>query len=259
MSLITTSILMLFLQPLFVYLALFKESDRSTPSRSLDNEDAMYLFIAPGLAVFYSDEFWQAVLYLGSVCLLGLMLAIIVKSKAKKRLTRDDAIGFTIASFLFFGIIKLIIGGLGYFFSENAVNASAPVIGQQTYSSTTGELLNWGYLYYQFWPTLYFLLFMLATLVIKIIESRFNKHSFSGSLLILGAVLAGVSPLFGHAFILGVIANFFIFFVVCTACIEIDKRSDPSAGAISFIYGFLLVGGIAFSSFGKLIYTLFYN
>ncbi|MEI8618346.1 hypothetical protein P4S63_18205 [Pseudoalteromonas sp. B193] len=82
----------------------FKESERSAQNRSLDNEDAMYLFIAPGLAVFYSDNFWQALLYLGSVCLLGLMLAIIVKSKAKKRLTRDDAIGFTIASFLFLGL-----------------------------------------------------------------------------------------------------------------------------------------------------------
>jgi len=259
MSLITTSILMLFLQPLFVYLALFKESEHSAQNRSLDNEDAMYLFIAPGLAVFYPDDFWQAVLYLGSVCLLGLMLAIIVKSKAKKRLTRDDAIGFTIASFLFFWLIKLIIGGIGYLFSENAANGSAADIGQQAYSSTSGELLNWGYLYYQFWPTLYFLLLMLATLAIKIIESRFNKHSFSGSLLILGAVLAGVSPLFGNAFILGVIANFFIYFVVCTACIEIDKKSDPSAGAISFMYGFLLMGGIMFSGMGKLIYTLFYN
>ena len=89
--------------------------------------------------------------------------------------------------------------------------------------------------------------------------ARFDKHSFSGSLLILGAVLAGVSPLFGNAFILGVVANFFIFFVVCPACIEIDKKSDPSAGAISFMYVFLLMGGIAFSSIGKLIYTLFYN
>lgn len=60
MSLITTSILMLFLQPLFVYLALFKESEQSARNRSLDNEDAMYLFIAPGLAVFYSEDFWQA-------------------------------------------------------------------------------------------------------------------------------------------------------------------------------------------------------
>ena len=259
MSLITTSILMLFLQPLFVYLALFKDSEQSTSSRSLDNEDAMYLFIAPGLAVFYSDNFWQAVLYLGGVCLLGLMLAIIVKHKAKKRLTRGDAIGFTVASFVFFWIIKWIIGGVAYLFTENASNATAADLGQQAYSSTSGELLNWGYLYYQFWPTLYFLLLMLATLAIKIIESRFDKHSFSGSLLILGAVLAGVSPLFGNAFILGVIANFFIYFVVCTACIEIDKKSDPSAGAISFIYGFLLVGGIAFSCIGKLIYTLFYN
>ena len=259
MSLVTTSILMLFLQPLFVYLALFKESGQSARNRSLDNEDAVYLFIAPGLAIFYPDSFWQAVFYLGSVCLFGLMLAIVVKSRAKKRLTRDDAIGFTIASFLFFWIIKLIIGGLADLFSENATNDSAADIGQQAYSSTSGELLNWGYLYYQFWPTLYFLLLMLVTLAIKIIESRFDKHSFSGSLLILGAVLAGVSPLFGNAFILGVIANFFIFFVVCSTCIEIDKKSDPSAGAISFMYVFLLMGGIMFSGVGKSIYEVFYN
>ena len=258
MSLVTTTILILFLQPLFVYLALFKESERSTPSRSLDNEDAMYLFIAPGLAVFYSDNFWQALLYLGSVCLLGLMLAIVLKSKTKKRLTRDDAIGFTIASFLFFWIVKLIIGGVAYLFTENATAADLAQQAQAD-SSTTGQFFNWDYLYYQFWPTLYFLLFMLATLVIKIIESRFNKHSLSGSFILLSAVLVGVSPLFGNAFILGIIANFFIFFVVCTACIEIDKKSDPSAGAISFMYGFLLMGGIAFGSIGKLIYTLFYN
>ncbi len=56
MSLMNACILMLLLQPLFVYLALFKKSTGSG-IKSVDNDDASYLFIAPGLSVFILNNF----------------------------------------------------------------------------------------------------------------------------------------------------------------------------------------------------------
>lgn len=262
MTLINTCILMLFLQPLFVYLALFKQSKHSIePKSSLDNEDSMFLFIAPGLSVFYLDQFWVALLYLGSVCLLGVLLAKIVESKANKRLTRDDSIGFVVASFIFFGIIKLIIVATAYFFTDDSTNAITQNLNPaEEPSLTISQMFSVDYLYSQFKPTVYFLALMVVTLVLKIIEHKFSlKDALSGILIMLSALLAGISPLFGDAFILGLIANFFIFFIFCSMCIEIDKIADASGGAIAFLYGYILMMGLGFSVICKFVYEVFFS
>lgn len=261
MTLINTCILMLFLQPLFVYLALFKQSKYSVkPKSSLDNEDSMFLFIAPGLSVFYLDQFWVALLYLGSVCLLGVLLAKIVESKANKRLTRDDSIGFMVASFIFFGMIKLIIVAAAYFFTDDASSAITEDLSPvKEPSLTISQMFSVDYLYSQFKPTVYFLALMVVTLVLKIIEYKFSlKEALSGILIMLSAILVGISPLFGEAYILGLIANFFIFFIVCSTCIEIDKIGDASGGAIAILYGYILMMGLGFSIICKLVYELFF-
>ncbi|WP_404343690.1 hypothetical protein [Pseudoalteromonas mariniglutinosa] len=261
MTLINTCILMLFLQPLFVYLALFKHSKHSVePKSSLDNEDSMFLFIAPGLSVFYFDQFWVALLYLGSVCLLGVLLAKIVESKANKRLTRDNSIGFVVASFIFFGIIKLIIVAAAYFFTDDSTSViTQDLSSAEEPSLTISEMFSVDYLYSQFKPTVYFLALMVVTLVLKVIEYTFSlKEALSGILIMLSAILVGISPLFGEAYILGLIANFFIFFIVCSACIEIDKIGDASGGAIAILYGYILMIGLGFSIICKLVYEVFF-
>lgn len=254
---------MLFLQPLFVYLALFKRSKHSIePKNSLDNEDSMFLFIAPGLSVFYLDQFWVALLYLGSVCLLGVLLAKIVESRANKRLTRDDSIGFIVASFIFFGIIKLIIVAVAYFFTDDSTSVITQGLSSpsEERSSTISQMFRVDYLYSQFKPTVYFLALMVVTLVLKIIEHKFSlKDALSGILIMLSALLAGISPLFGDAFILGLIANFFIFFIFCSMCIEIDKIADASGGAIAFLYGYILMMGLGFSVIFKFVYEVFFS
>jgi len=261
MILINTCILMLFLQPLFVYLALFKQSKHTIePKSSLDNEDSMFLFIAPGLSVFYLDQFWVALLYLGSVCLLGVLLAKIVESKANKRLTRDDSIGFIVASFIFFGVIKLIIVAAAYFFTDDSTSAIAQDLSPAEESPlTVSQIFSLDYLYSQFKPTVYFLALMVVTLVLKIVEYKFSlKEALSGILIIISAVLVGISPLFGEAYVLGVIANFFIFFIFCSACIEIDKIGDASGGAIAILYGYILMMGLGFSIICKLVYEVLF-
>ncbi|WP_405600611.1 MULTISPECIES: hypothetical protein [unclassified Pseudoalteromonas] len=262
MTLINTSILMLFLQPFFVYLALFKQSKHTIePKSSLDNEDSMFLFIAPGLSVFYLDQFWEALLYLGSVCLLSVLLAKIVESKANKRLTRDDSIGFTLASFIFFGMIKLIIVAAAYFVTDDSTTVTTANLSPPAEEPplTISQVFIVDYLYSQFWPSLYFLALMVVTLVLKIIEYRFSfKEALSGILIMLSALLVGIFPLFGGAYLLGLIANFFIFFIFCSACIEIDKIGDASGGAIAIFYGYILMMGLGLSVICKLVYEVFF-
>ena len=49
---------------------------------------------------------------------------------------------------------------------------------------------------------------MVVTLVLKIIEYKFSlKEALSGILIMLSAILVGISPLFGEAYILGLIRS----------------------------------------------------
>jgi hypothetical protein len=100
---------------------------------------------------------------------------------------------------------------------------------------------------------------MVVTLVLKIIEYRFSfKEALSSILIMLSALLVGIFPLFGGAYLLGVIANFFIFFIFCSACIEIDKIGDASGGAIAIFYGYILMMGLGLSVIFKLVYEVFF-
>ncbi|WP_273050368.1 hypothetical protein [Pseudoalteromonas sp.] len=190
-----------------------------------------------------------------------LPLGIILGSKENKRLTRDDTIGFTIASFIFFGIIKLIIVAVAYFVTDDSTHVTTPNLSPSAEepSLTISQFFSVDYLYNQFWPSLYFLALMVVTLVLKIIEYRFSfKEALSNILIMLSALLAGVFPLFGGAYLLGVIANFFIFFIFCSACIEIDKIGDASGGAIAIFYGYILIMGLGLSVICKLVYEVFF-
>ncbi|MCF7517658.1 hypothetical protein [Pseudoalteromonas sp. L21] len=253
MTLINTCMLMLVLQPLFVYLALFKQPEfHPMTDTPVKNDDALFLFVTPGVSVFYFSQFFEALLYLGGVWVLGLLLAVILASKAKKPVTKDDAISFTIAGFIFFGIIKLIAMAIAYFFMDDPANDESVF--------SVSQLFSVDYLYNALWPTLYFLVLMIITLVIKVIEHHSSfKKAPSGLLITLGAALAGVAPLFGEAYIVGIIANFIIFIVFCSLCLKIDVKKDPSAGAIGLFFGYILMMGIGFSVICKVIYELFFN
>nr|WP_267135572.1 hypothetical protein [Pseudoalteromonas sp. L21] len=244
---------MLVLQPLFVYLALFKQPEfHPMTDTPVKNDDALFLFVTPGVSVFYFSQFFEALLYLGGVWVLGLLLAVILASKAKKPVTKDDAISFTIAGFIFFGIIKLIAMAIAYFFMDDPANDESVF--------SVSQLFSVDYLYNALWPTLYFLVLMIITLVIKVIEHHSSfKKAPSGLLITLGAALAGVAPLFGEAYIVGIIANFIIFIVFCSLCLKIDVKKDPSAGAIGLFFGYILMMGIGFSVICKVIYELFFN
>lgn len=263
MTLINTCMLMLVLQPLFVYLALFKQPEfHPMTDTPVKNDDALFLFVTPGVSVFYFSQFFEALLYLGGVWVLGLLLAVILASKAKKPVTKDDAISFTIAGFIFFGIIKLIAMAIAYFFMDDPVEAAQTAIPPANDESafTVSHLFSVDYLYNALWPTLYFLILMIITLVIKVIEHHSSfKKAPSGLLITLGAALAGVAPLFGEAYIVGIIANFIIFIVFCSLCLKIDVKKDPSAGAIGLFFGYILMMGIGFSVICKVIYELFFN
>jgi len=230
---------MLILQPLFVYFALFTDDidlDESSNDKNDEKINLALLVITPSFAYFYMETFWYAFSLLMCVNIVGIILAKIVERKAKRNVDFKQLTGFVFSWLMFFGLCYWLID---FSFAEH--------------NSTNG---NSSY-YEKYWPTLYFLILMLSTLTIKIIETRFDKPSLSGSLLFISAILIGALPLLGSAYIFGVVFNIFIFIVVCSLCIEIEKRNDPSAGAIIYIYAFVLFGSIAFSSVSKLVYKAF--
>ena len=97
MSLMNACILMLLLQPLFVYFALFaKEVDLNEDSQ--DSTVMLFNFgllgITPSVAYFYMEQFWFAVGMLSGVTLLGLTLA--------KTLDNDKSISSCLCSFITF-------------------------------------------------------------------------------------------------------------------------------------------------------------
>lgn len=248
MTLINTCILMLFLQPLFVYVALFTDEidlNENTSNPNSDPFNLAFLVMTPSFAYFYMEQFWYAFGLLACVSFFGLILAKIVEPKAKRRL-EVQRIGMFVFVWLFmFGIGYWLIG---LFFDSPIQGANAVEAPESAVSY-----------YEKFWPSLYFLALMVVTLVLKIVEYKFSlKEALSGILIIISAVLVSISPLFGEAYILGLIANFFIFFIFCSACIEIDKISDASGGAIAFLYGYILMMGLGFSIICKLVYEVFF-
>tara|TARA_Y100000034_G_C6823315_1_gene371035 strand:+ start:329 stop:1105 length:777 start_codon:yes stop_codon:yes gene_type:complete len=253
MSLMNACILMLLLQPLFVYLALFKKSTGSG-IKSVDNDDASYLFIAPGLSVFYIEQFPEALLFFTSICLLGLFLAKIVESKANKPLTKNDAIGFTISSFLFFGILKILIFTIStYFFAdvmaENTASANQVEAASQ---QSVLEYFSIEFLYKQLWPSFYCLCGMLSCYLL----SRLSATHFDIASLLLYplAFLASFLPLFGDSYILCMFLNFFIYLFGCSLCVR--SQSDPSSSGVAIVYGYIFMMGIGMSVFIKFIYEI---
>ena len=254
MTLINTSILMLVLQPLFVYLALFKNVEQPANSNtSIDNENSMYLFIAPGLSVFYINEFWESILYLGGICLVGLLLAKCLQHKAQRKLTKGDALGFTVSSFIFFGTIKLIMAVVAYFSNGDADSVSKMddlILNDQPFS--LNQLFSLEYLYNTLWPTIYFLYAALALFIIKLLRPK--NDELVSILLVPLAIAAGIFPLFGGGYILCMIINFFVYIFFCQLCL-FDK-SDPSGSGVMIFYGYILVVGAGGSILLKVIYEL---
>ena len=121
-----------------------------------------------------------------------------------------------------------------YFFTDDASSAIIEDLSPAKEPSLTiSQMFSVDYLYSQFKPTVYFLALMVVTLVLKIIEYKFSlKEALSGILIMLSAILVGISPLFGEAYI-GLIANFYFFYSVLS-CIEIDKIGDASVALLLF-------------------------
>lgn len=208
-----------FLQPLFVYVALFTDEidlNENTSNPNSDPFNLAFLVMTPSFAYFYMEQFLYAFGLLACVSFFWLILAKIVEPKAKRRL-EVQRIGMFVFVWLFmFGIGYWLIG---LFFDSPAQGANAVEASESAVSY-----------YEKLWPSLYFLALMVMTLVLKIIEYMFSlKEALSGILIMLSAMLVGISPLFGDAYILGLIANFFIFFIVCSTCIEIKCRESRNA------------------------------
>ncbi|MBB1400799.1 hypothetical protein [Pseudoalteromonas sp. SG45-1] len=76
-----------FLQPLFIYLALFTddiELDESSNDKNDEKINLALLVITPSFAYFYMETFWYAFSLLMCVNIVGVILAKIVERKAKR-------------------------------------------------------------------------------------------------------------------------------------------------------------------------------
>ena len=249
MSLMNTCILMLLLQPLFVYFALFaKEVDLNEDSQ--DSTVMLFNFgllgITPSVAYFYMEQFWFAVGMLSGVTLLGLTLAKTLESKGKRPLDLILTLRFVTSWLLIFGVIYWLIS---LFTGSSEVQPTIADADQQVEP-----------FYQLFWPSFYYLGLMVFTFLLKVLEFRFQlKPALSGTFLILAAALIGISPLVDGSFIIGLFINIAIFFIFCSMYVEINKINDPSGGAIAFFYAYILSMGVGVAIIVKIIRVIFFT
>ena len=204
------------------------------------------LGITPSVAYFYMEQFWFAVGMLSGVTILGLTLAKILESKGKRPLDIILTLRFVTSWLLIFGVIYWLV----------SLFTGSPEV-QPIFADTDKQDEPF---YQLFWPSVYYLGLMVFTLLLKVLEFRFQlKPALSGTLLILAAALIGISPLVDGSFILGLFINIAIFFIFCSMYMEINKINDPSGGAIAFFYAYILSMGIGLVIIVKIISVVFFS
>ncbi|MCQ8880513.1 hypothetical protein NQS96_01690 [Pseudoalteromonas shioyasakiensis] len=234
---------------MLIYFALFaKEVDLNEDSQ--DSTVMLFNFgllgITPSVAYFYMEQFWFAVGMLSGVTILGLTLAKILESKGKRPLDIILTLRFVTSWLLIFGVIYWLV----------SLFTGSPEV-QPIFADTDKQDEPF---YQLFWPSVYYLGLMVFTLLLKVLEFRFQlKPALSGTLLILAAALIGISPLVDGSFILGLFINIAIFFIFCSMYMEINKINDPSGGAIAFFYAYILSMGIGLAIIVKIISVVFFS
>ncbi len=260
MSLITLCIVLFCIQPLIIYKVMFSEKEKRKDEIEFP---LSFLVIAPSFSYFYVDTFGYALLLLGSVSILGCVLAKLCEKKARNSLQLEDLFVFLIAWFIIFSV-GYGIGVLWDYVSSFWETPTTPVISEITNNEIPGnihvpvEALSTAPLLSNMVPSLIYLGVMASLLLLKFYEVYSStKKCLTGNPLMILSIFPGVFALFSEYYILSLIFNVFIYLQVATIIIEYEKRTDKSAGSIWFILMFVLMGGVCASSIYKLIVWFF--
>ncbi|MCP4325782.1 MAG: hypothetical protein GY787_28890 [Alteromonadales bacterium] len=213
-------VVMLFLQPLFVYCALFAKDYYFDDGDRKETQNESALSITPSFAYFYANDFWHAFYLLLGVSMIGILVAKILESKGKglRPILFKPLISYILVWLVVFGFFYWVLSLL--------------------------PLDNW---YLAFWPSLFFLISMLLVFIIKVIELRFKVMvGLSNYLLMALCVVASFISIFGESFILCSVINAIILIAFGQAILTSDM-DETSQGGISFFYGYIFIMGLPFS------------
>ncbi|SBS34153.1 hypothetical protein MSP8886_02979 [Marinomonas spartinae] len=218
MELKTLAIIMLILQPIFVYLYI---NSVVRPS--------IFIAITVPMSIFYGHDFLHALFIFGGVNLVGVLLVKLAERKGYTAFSPSYFFSGVICWFMLFGIIRFIASYL-----------SLPSV--QKISASFHELLAFPEPVW--WPVIAFLSVSVAALAMSatILVSDGNRFAASKFLVLYG-VISPILPLFGNYFWISQGVTFLVVVCVLGACQKHffkDNIEDENRIALGFAGALLL-------------------
>jgi len=218
MELKTLAIIMLIMQPAFVYLYI---NSVVRPS----------IFIASTVAmsVFYTDDFLHALFILGGINVVGVLLVKLAERKGYTKFSTSYFFSGVICWFMLFGVVRFITS----YFSL----PSSQKISDSLHSLLAFPEPIW-------WPVVVFLSLSTAALAISSVILVSDRSRLAASkFLVLYASVSPILPLFGNYFWISQGVTFLVVVCVLGACQKHffkDNIEDENRIALGFAGALLL-------------------
>ena len=206
------AIVMLIIQPVFVYLYI---KSVTRPS--------IFIAVTVAMSVFYIDDFMRAIFVLGGINLVGVLLVKLAERKGYTKFYPSYFFSGVICWFVILGIISLISSFVSLPSLDNVSESF------DTLTSFPEPVV---------WPIVTFFSASLVTLIVNatILLSIKNK-SIAFNMLVVYAVISPLLPLFSNYFWFSQIATFLVVINVLGTCEKFFFRSKiENDQPIAFAY-----------------------
>jgi len=255
MSLTTLCIVLLCLQPFIIYWVMFSAKEKTQSDIEVG---LSFLIIAPCFVYFYLDIFWYALALLSGVSALGGLLVKLFEKKGRNSIPLKRMYHYLVPWFLIFsigyGMVNLWEYVQGFFNGATTVSnevealVNAIPLPDMVNKSKRSLLSNMA-------PSLGLLVAMSVLFLIRLNEIRTSSKDVASNFFLLICVAAALLPLLSEYYLLSLLFNFFVLIKV-GGNILLYKETDPSAGAISFFYGYVFFGAVMMSFIIRGVYWL---